>query len=402
MNLLNKAVILTLITLSIITASCKPRVKPEDGKGEAKKTEAVSTTPAPHVAQVIFLPPPKNELYPEREQLAEAFRKSAESTFNQAGWLFTELDLSKILFTKWGEEIANAVVKRKVLVFTFGDAYVPFLKELAWDKRFNLTVVVALTSPLAKTSPRVVELSFNAEEIGFLAGIMASQLTVTGNVAVFAFSDDYYSDLMVAGLSQGLLLERRGAHVRDLRISRQDAASPQNSKKLASLFENANKGLDPRFGIDVVVSFLGALGEEFMRSLAEGGTPVISSLVYREEKSRKAFVTSLLYDFSSLPAFLVKNEQKLQLFRNYPLIKDAQIPSKGQTTASQVDSQEQEYPSGPRVYQVGLKDGLITTSGFRDYQRFHSLPIDFLETLDYYTKAIIAGEIKIKKELPED
>lgn len=393
---------ITLILLALLLyGACVPTEEPKkSGQPEVSRvypTKGKQSVQKPEPkAQFLFLVPPRRADYPEWAYLTEDFRRGAKKVFESAGWEYSELDLSSILVTRWAEAVLQSLKRRPAVIFTFSDSYVPFLKELAWESRLDACVVFALTSPVAETSPMVLELRLRADELGFLAGVMAAQKTVTGDVVVLAYKDELLSDEFVSGLAQGLRLERAGSHLHDIRISRAELVKPGGAKMLAELYAKAQKSSASRFGVDVVVSFLGPLADGFLRELAGADVPVISSFVPDMEKSPRAYLTSMLFYFSLLPEFLVKNAEKLNLLKSFPLARRPKegLP-KGVSTRATTEGAP-TYLLGPRYYEIGIRDGILGHSGFEGYLRFHELPPEFTATLNYYIKAISLGEIKVK------
>ncbi len=391
--------VLLIALLFSVFSSCRQPQKGQNVVGDKESfAESPGEEPLAPVAQVLFIPPPKSKTHPEWEYLTEAFRSGSKEAFARANWKFTELDLSQILFTRWRDEILKSIVVHPALIFSFGDVYAQFLREAAWDSGIGATVVLALAKPSTQASPNLIELRFHVEELGFLAGVMCAQLTLTGHSAVFAYEDDLYSDLFVAGFAQGLKLERSGAILKDLRVKRHELINGEGEERLVELFTNANKGLDPRLGIGAVASFLGPLGDPFMSALAERGTVVINSFVPKGRKTPPMFLTTMVLSFSKLPMFVVDNAKRLKLLELLPV--NRPVPSKEDGSPLTARSNGVTHYTGPRYYEVRLSDGLMGHSGFNDYRRFKSLPTGFDDTVNYYIEAVSAGEIRVKESLP--
>lgn len=353
-------------------------------------------------ASVLFLPPPVNAEHPERASLSEQFRRGAAAAFADAGWEFRELDLSKRLSSEWRRQVLAALAGRPGIVFSYQNDLLAFLQEIAQDERIgDIVVVLALVEPEQDVSPRILELQFHPEDLGFIGGVMAAELTTDGHVALYAFSDDYYSDRFVAGFWQGLMTGRSGASLCDLRVLRGEVADAEAGTELmARLLSRVNKQYDPRFAVDVLAFWTCPLGQDLARDIAAGSVPVMVGVVPTQDTTIGAPVTSLYYDFSAIPRYLVDNAEELGLYEAREL-DGAGSGEEGESRGEQatVSSGPRDAANGPRRVHIRMDSGLMKVGSFDDYLRYHTLPADFKKTVDFYVRSLQVGELEVEPEL---
>ena len=381
----------------------KARAVPSAEQGEEAGAKAPSQPTAPRAASVLFLPPPVSAEHPERAILNEQFRQGAEQTFASAGWQFCELELAELSVSSWRSAVLASVEDSPVVIFTYQEDFLDFLRGLVGDSPMERAmVVIALAEPEENVPPQFLQLEFHPEELGFVGGIMAAELTTDGHVALYAFSEDYYSDLFVAGFWQGLMVGRSGASLRDLRVSRREMTDREEGASLmAELLNKVNSEYDPRFAVDVVAFWTGPLGDAFAGEVAAARIPVIAGVVPSQDATPFAPVTSLYYDFSAIPQFLVDNQERLGLLKRYDLDgSPAQNRGHKQGDAG-TPAQPDSSTAGSRRVHIRMDSGLMKVQGFDNYLRFHSLPAEFMKSVDFYVRSLQVGELEVKPELPE-
>jgi len=389
-----------LIFVVCLNASCVER-RSEKAEEPTKKAPLAIHS---FIKKLVFIPPASKPEYPEREALTAMFRSGAESYLKEAGCAYEEISLAPLPESERKSKVIESIEGAPTLVFTYADDFADLMAELSTEKNHKNTFFV-VAMPSEKTMHRlsgfsgVYVVKFKMQELGFLGGVIAGQKTLTGNIAVFALDAERDSDFFVAGFSQGLRLERSGSVIHDLRVRRADLPGQDIGKRLSALFSEASQKHDPRFGIDVVVSFLGGASEDFFRGLALSDVAVISSFKIDDSKGPDAFMTSLILDFSLLPKFLLEKFSEEGMLAG---AKDfaSQRGNRREIRPDKPMHAEAETPRGPQVIEVGIKEGLISFASFENYQRFHQVPIDLISSLKYYMNAISKGELVVRESSP--
>jgi|GEM_PF-1954198 len=395
--------------LAFALAGCPSRVeeqRAELGASALDRSKAAEKLPrslsSEPEAVLLFIPPPVSPQHPERAILTEQFRHGAAQSLADAGWRFRELDLAALPGSSWGSSVLAAGGNGPVVIFSYQDDFLGLLRGLVTEPGMEpATVVVALVEPRQELPPQFLLLEFHSEELGFIAGIIAGEMTVDGHVATYGFTGDYYSDLFVAGFWQGLMLGRSGASLRDLRVSRNEVADAKEGARLmGEMLNRVNREYDPQFAVDFSAFWTYPLGEEFAHDVAALPLPIVVGPVPSRDVSGGAPVTSLYYDFSAIPRFLVENAEELGLLE-VPSPLDQKQEDDETAGAERARAPRSVSPAlGPRRVEIRMDSGLMKIGGFDAYRRYNPLPADLLKTVEFYLKSLQLGELEVKPELP--
>jgi len=359
---------------------------------------AEEAAPSPVVAHFIFVVPPADGLYPEREVLTTEFSEAAQQVFPAAGWEYRELKLSEHVFTEWRGVMRDEIDSFPMVIFSYHPCYAAFLCDLAERPDIReASYILALTPVKEDASPLITVLEFRTEELGFLAGAALAGRTMSGHLATICF-DDEVGARFTTGFRQGAGMARSGATHAKLFVKRSDLiGGVESAEYLQGILDQADDRYGSRMSIDAVALMLGPLAEPFVGSLAGSEMTLTLGPIPMDEVARGLVLTSTCINFGNLPGFIVDHANELNLLR----------PSRPVGPAGKLDERlvpglgGHQQRRAVKYVSVGLADGLVGCTGFQQYQRFRSLPDDFLREMEYYSKSILTGEIRVVSGMEE-
>ncbi len=360
------------------------------------------TEPAPKPqrpsAHFLFVVPPPDPLYPEREHFTSEFSAAAKKVFPAAGWDYRELRLYEHPMNEWHAIMREELDSYPMIVFSYHKSYMSLFCELAEHIEVRcVSYMLALTPVKPDASSLINVLEFRTEELGYIAGATLAGVTVSGHLATICL-DDASGQRFTAGFYQGMTEQRSGATLSEIVVSRSDLADQQDGiKLLATRLEEENRRLSSGMSIDSVGSFAGPLTEPFILSLPGRSINATCGPVPNYDIQTGVLLTSTYIDFGRLPQYLVENADDLRLLK----------PVRKTSSADQSESQFRMQAGGtlgsrgPQYISLGLAEGLLNYSGFSHAKRFRTLPEGLATDVDYYYRAICAGEIEVSDELPK-
>jgi len=350
------------------------------------------------LAHFLFVIPPPDPLYPEREYFTSEFSAAAESVFAAAGWKYHEVRLYEHPMNEWHAVMKDELNHYPTVVFSYHKNYMPLFCDLAEHIEIrDASYVLALTPVKSGASSLINVLEFRTEELGFLAGATLAGVTVSGHLATVCF-DDEIGERFTAGFYQGMTEQRSGATLSAITIARSDLIGREDSVALlTSRLEDENRRLGSGMSIDSLASFTGPLAKPFVKSLPARNVNATFGPVPEYDIQTGILLTSVYVDFGGIPQFLVENADRLGL------LKPVKPVGNGNEILStyKVDVGGTLKSRGVQYIPVGLADGVLNYSGFSHSKRFRALPEGLAKDLDYYYRAICAEEIKVSAELPK-
>jgi len=349
-------------------------------------------------AHFLFVIPPPDPLYPEREYFTSEFSAAAQDVLAAAGWEYRELRLYEHPKNEWHAVMKEELDSYPMIVFSYHKIYMPLFCELAQRIEIrDVSYLLALTPVRSGASSLINVLEFRTEELGYLAGAALAGVTVSSHLATVCF-DDEIGERFTAGFYQGMTEQRSGATLSAIVVSRSDLIGRDDSVKLLSTrLEKENHRLSSGMSIDSFAFFTGPLAEPFILSLPARSANATFGPVPEYDIKTGVLMTSTYIDFGMLPQYLVENADELGLLK----------PVKPVGSADEVLSPHHvdiggTLPSrGVQYIPVGLADGVLNYSGFSYSERFRALPEGLASDIDYYYRAICAGEIEVSAEPPK-
>jgi hypothetical protein len=346
-------------------------------------------------AHFLFVIPPPDPLYPEREYFTSEFSAAAENAFSTVGWEYREVRLYEHPMNEW-----HAIMKKELnfypmIVFSYHQAYMPLFYDLSKHIEIrDASYLLALTPVKAGASSLINVLEFRTEELGFLAGAALAGVTVSSHLATVRF-DDEIGERFTRGVYQGMTEQRSGATLSELVVSRSDLIGREDSVALLiSRLEKENRRLSSGMSIDSIAFFIGPLAEPFIMSLPARSANATFGPIPEYDIQTGALLTCVYIDFGKLPQFIAENADELGLLKPVRPVGDSdEVLSHYQVDVGKaLPSQSAQYIS------VGLADGVLNYSGFSHSKRLRSLPEGLTKDIDYYYRAICAGEIEVSAE----
>jgi hypothetical protein len=361
------------------------------------KTQAPNVPPPTPVAHVIFLPPPADPLYPERETYNTEFAKAAQEVFTANNWSYKEVKLSEHLFSEWEDLLAEAITDTSTIVFTYDTCYVPLLMKMARQPEKRVATYIVTLAPVPDdVSSLLMVLEPRMEELGFLAGAALARMSATTHLATVTF-DNYEGGRFVAGFYQGVSEERGSVSHTSINIERGDLVGAQESAQMISgKLAGAAKRFKAGMGMDGVALLLGPLAKPFVQSLPPTGLQAVCGPVPMDDPMH-GVVTSVYMDFGRIPQYFVDNAEKLDLLTpRVPIITRAEGGAGITSMPGQVSSD-----AHTQYISVGLAEGILNWTGMSQYASKHSLPEGLEQDIQRYAAAIISGEMKVSDEKPQ-
>jgi hypothetical protein len=349
-------------------------------------------------AHFLFVIPPPDPLYPEREYFTSEFSAAAQNVFATAGWEYREVRLYEHPMNEWHAVMKKELNHYPLVVFSYHKVYMPLFCELATRIEIrDVSYVLALTPVKSGASSLINALEFRTEELGFLAGAALAGVTVSSHLAAVCF-DDEIGERFTSGLYQGMTEQRSGATLSAIVVSRSDLIDRDDSVDLlTSRLEKENHRLSSGMSIDSLAFFTGPLAKPFITSLPARSANATFGPVPEYDIQTGVLLTSTYIDFGGIPQFIVENADGLGLLKPVsPVSDDDEVLSH-----YQVDVGGTLRSRGVQYIPVGLADGVLNYSGFSHSKRFRALPEGLASDIDYYYRAICAGEIEVSAELPK-
>jgi len=349
-------------------------------------------------AHFLFVIPPPDPLYPEREYFTSEFSAAAQEVFATAGWEYREVRLYEHPMNEWHAVMKKELNHHPMVVFSYHKVYMPLFCELAKHIEIpDASYLLALTPVKSGASSLINVLEFRTEELGFLAGAALAGVTVSSHLATVCF-DDEIGERFTAGLYQGMTEQRSGATLSAIVVSRSDLIGREDSVALlTSRLEKENHRLSSGMSIDSLAFFIGPLAEPFIMSLPARSANATFGPVPEYDIQTGVLMTSTYIDFGGIPQFIVENADGLGLLTPISPVgngNEVLSPYRVDVGGTLASRSVQYIP-------VGLADGVINYSGFSHSKRFRALPEGLASDIDYYHRAICAGEIEVSAELPK-
>lgn len=388
------------ITLAVcvpLLCAC-PRQEPSE-KPAAPGRKPMPTRQAERPsAHFLFVIPPPDPLYPEREYFTSELSAAAQDMFAAAGWEYRELRLYEHPMNEWHAVMKKELDSYPMVVFSYQQIYMPLFCDLAKHIEIrDASYLLALTPVKASASSLINVLEFRTEELGFLAGAALAGVTVSSHLATVCF-DDEIGERFTAGFYQGMTEQRSGATLSAIVVSRSDLIGRDDSVELLTTrLEQENRRLSSGMSIDSLAFFTGPLAEPFILSLPARSANATFGPVPEYDIQTGILMTSTYIDFGRIPQFIVENADGLGL------LTPVRSVGSGDKAVSQHQVQiGRAIPSrGVQYIPVGLADGVLNYSGFSHSKRFRGIPEGLASDIDYYYRAICAGEIEVSAELPK-
>lgn len=388
------------IALAISTpflCACPRQEQPREPRPPVKRAQPAPQTGKP-IAHFLFVIPPPDPLYPEREYFTSEFSAAAKDVFAAAGWDYREVHLYEHPINEWHAVMKKELNHYPMVVFSYHANYMPLFCDLAKHIEIRAaSYVLALTPVKSKASSLINVIEFRTEELGFLAGAALAGVTISSHLSTVCF-DDEIGERFTAGFYQGMIEQRSGATLSAIVVSRSDLIGRDDSVALlTSRLEKENRRLGSGMSIDSIAFFTGPLAEPFVLSLPARSANATFGPVPEYDIQTGVLLTSAYIDFGRIPPFLVENADGLDLLKPVrPVENGSEIPS-----PYQVNIGGSLKSRGVQYIQAGLADGVLNYSGFSHSKRFRALPEGLAADVEYYCRAIIAEEIKVSAELPK-
>lgn len=349
-------------------------------------------------AHFLFVIPPPDPLYPEREYFTSEFSAAAKDAFAAAGWEYREVRLYEHPMNEWHAVMKKELDSYPMIAFSYHQIYMPLFCELATHIEIrDASYVLALTPVKSGASSLINVLEFRTEELGFLAGAALAGVTISSHLATVCF-DDEIGERFTAGFYQGMTEQRSGATLSAIVVSRSDLIGREDSVELLTTrLEKENHRLSSGMSIDSFAVFTGSLAEPFIMSLPAPSANATFGPVPEYDIQTGVLMTSTYIDFGRIPQFIVENADGLGLLKPVrPVSDDDELLSQHKVQIGGA------LPSrGVQYISMGLVDGVLNYSGFSHGMRFRALPEGLASDIDYYYSAICAGEIEVSAELPK-
>jgi basic membrane lipoprotein Med (substrate-binding protein (PBP1-ABC) superfamily) len=376
----------------LLIAACNRPETAERPDAAARRPEP-SAQRGPPVAHFLFVIPPPDPKYPEREVFTPAFSQAAKDAFAAANWEYREIRLYEKPTTEWISIMRQELDSYPTVVFSYHDTYTYLFVKLS--ETFEVrpaNYVLALASIPPEASSLFFRMDFRMEEPGYIAGAALAHLSRTGRIAVLSFEEEW-CDRFVAGFTQGVREVRAGSSVTDLRVKRKELVAPEEGLELIwGMLDKVKQHSMSGLGVDAVAVLASGLGESFITSLEGSSSYAIAGITPPPDEAYRSVVFSSVVDFGQLPLFFVKNADDIGLFR----IDEPVKLNEGAKDSLYVPKPGRSVPTGGvKVITIGLRDDVIKLVGLTGYESFSRLPDEVKTEITYYERAIKAGEIPI-------
>lgn len=376
----------------LLIAACN-RPETAERPDAATQRPAPSVQQGPPIAHFLFVIPPPDPKYPEREVFTLAFSQAAKDAFAAANWEYREIRLYEKPTTEWISIMRQELDSYPTVVFSYHDVYSHLFVKLSetFEVR-SANYVLALSSIPPEASSLFFRMDFRMEEPGYIAGAALTHLSRTGRIAVLGFEEDW-CDRFVAGFTQGVRDVRVGSSVTDLRVKRKELVAPEEGLEIIwGMLDKVKQHSMSGLGVDAVAVLAGSLGEPFIGSLEGASIYVTAGITPPTDEAYRSVVFSTVVDFSRLPLYFVENADAIGLFK---IEKPVKLKEEVRNSPYMPTPGHGSPVGGVKVITIGLRDEVIKLVGLTGYESFSRLPDEVKTEITYCERAIKAGEIPI-------
>ncbi len=379
----------------LLLGACNRTETAEEPRNEPQESVPGAQLQRPK-ALFLFVVPPPDPKYPEREVFTPAFSKAAEDAFAAANWEYREIRLYEKPTTEWIPLMRKEIDSYPTVVFSYHDTYSYLFVRLSETVGVrSANYVLALSSIPPEASSQIFRLDFRMEELGFIGGVALAHMSRTGHIAVLSFEEEW-CDRFVAGFTQGVREIRAGARVADLRVSRMELVDTRETADFIwGLVGEAKSRSSSGLGVDAIAVLASGSADPFISSLMPARIDAISGITPPHGEWCRALVLAVLIDFGRLPLFFVENADNVGLFKiDVPV----RLREGAEDSPYMPKTGRGGSLGGVKVITAGMREGVLRVAWPPEESVRSRFPDEVESDIAYYERAIEAGEVPIYSE----